>query len=184
MVFLDESCSQLMPLVRRSLAPRGQPAILYHSKKFRDKVSLLGALTISPLRARVGFYCSTVPLHSYDDHSVAWFLRQLLRHQRGKILLLWDRSPIHRGSEVQALLDAHPRLQIEPFPAYAPELNPVEGIWSYLKYSKLANHTAQDVVKLERLIRRELRLLERDQKLLKNICLGSDLPHLNRTLLI
>jgi transposase len=176
-------CSQLMPLVRRTLAPRGKPPILYHSQKFRDKVSLMGALTISPQRGRLGFYCSTVPNQSYDDHAVAWFLRQLLRHQRGKVLLMWDRSPIHRGPEVNALLVAHPRLKIKELPAYAPELNPVEVIWSYLKFGKLSNLTAQDVGELEEILNHELKKLERNQKLLKKLSLGSELTGLDRLLL-
>ena len=172
-----------MPLVRRTLAPRGKPPVLYHSKKFRDKVSLMGALTISPRRGSLGFYCSGVPNQSYDDHAVAWFLRQLLRHQRGKILLLWDRSPIHRGTEVRALLTAHPRLIIEELPAYAPELNPVEFIWSYLKYGKLSNLSVHGVEELAKVLHRELRLLKKDQKLLKQLSLGADLTGLDRMLL-
>lgn len=173
-----------MPLVRRTLAPRGKPPILYYSKKFRDKVSLMGALTISPRRGRVGFYCSTVPNQSYDDHAVAWFLRQLLRYQRGPILLVWDRSPIHRGPEVTALLAAHPRLKVEELPAYAPELNPVELIWSYLKFGKLSNLFAQDLIELEQVLQRELKKLERNQKLLKKLSLGAELTGLDRMLLI
>jgi len=183
-VFLDESCSQLMPLVRRTLAPRGKPPVLYYSKKFRDKVSLMGALTISPQRGRVGFYCSTIPNQSYDDHAVAWFLRQLLRHQRGRILIVWDRSPIHRGPQVTALLAAHPRLQVEEFPAYAPELNPVEVIWSYLKFGKLSNLFAQNLIELERVLQSELKRLERNQRLLKKLCRGAKLTGLDRMLLI
>ena len=181
---MDESCSQLMPLVRRTLAPRGKPPVLYYSKKFRDKVSLMGAFTILPRRGRVGFYCSTVPNQSYDDHAVAWFLRQLLRHQRGQILLVWDRSPIHRGPEVTALLAAHPRLKVKELPAYAPELNPVELVWSYLKFGKLSNLFAQDLIELEQVIQRELKKLERNQKLLKQLSLGAELTGLDRMLLI
>ena len=173
-----------MPLVRRTLAPRGKPPVLYYSKKFRDKVSLMGALTISPRRGRVGFYCSTVPNQSYDDHAVAWFLRQLLRHQRGQILLVWDRSPIHRGPEVKALLAAHPRLKVEELPAYAPELNPVELVWSYLKFGKHSNLFAQDLIELEQVLQRELKKLERNQKLLKRLSLGAELTGLDRMLLI
>jgi hypothetical protein len=183
MVFLDESCSQLMPLVRRTWAPRGKPCVLRHSKKLRDKLSLMGALTISPRRGQVGFYCSCLPQQSYDDHAVAWYLRQLLRHQRGKILLLWDRSPIHRGPKVKALLAAHPRLRIEELPAYAPELNPVEFIWSYLKYAKLANLNMADLEALLECLEKEIGLLHQDKAMLKQLCQGAKLKGLKRLLL-
>lgn len=172
-----------MPLVRRTLAPRGKPPILRHSKKFRDKISLMGALTISPRRGHLGFYCSCIPNQSYDDHAVAWFLRQLLRHQRGKIHLVWDRSPIHRGPEVNTLLATHPRLKIIELPAYAPELNPVEFIWSYLKYSRLANLALPNLNSLQKYLNKELRLLHQNQVMLKQLCKGTELTGLDRMLL-
>jgi hypothetical protein len=45
----------------------------------------------------------------------------------------------HKGPLIRELLARYPRLQLEPMPAYAPQLNPVEFIWSYLKYGRLAN---------------------------------------------
>jgi transposase len=48
---------------------------------------------------------------------------------RGKILVIWDGSPIHRSKETQVFLKigAAKRLYLEPLPCYAPDLNP-EGM--------------------------------------------------------
>jgi len=61
---------------------------------------------------------------------VADFLRALLRPLRGHVILRWDRSTIHRGPAIEAVCQTHPRLHLEEFPAYAPELNPTEQIWN------------------------------------------------------
>ena len=179
---MDEACSQLMPLVRRSLAPRGQTPLLLHSKRPNDKVSLMGALTLSPSRGRLGFYCSTLPKESFDDWSTAWFLKQLLRHQRGNVMVVWDRGPIHRGPEVRALLAKYPRLEIVELPAYAPELNPVEFVWSYLKYGRLSNLGAESVSALDQVLHDELDILRNDQHLLEQLWHRSLLPWPDRLL--
>jgi putative transposase len=53
--------------------------------------------------------------------------------------LIWDRLGAHLSKKVGLLLDQLPRLQVHLFPPYAPELNPVENLWSYWKLNPLAN---------------------------------------------
>ncbi len=69
------------------------------------------------------------------------FLRHLLRHIAGKLLVIWDGSPIHRAKVVKAFLaeGGVERLWLEQLSGYAPDLNPVEGIWQYLKRVRLGN---------------------------------------------
>src|SRR2546422_7652449 len=80
---------------------------------------------------------------SYTAAGVAGFLRVLLRKIKGPILLIWDGSPIHRGHEIKNFLKrgATKRLHLEQLPGYAPDLNPDEGIWNYLKRSE--EHTSE-----------------------------------------
>ena len=78
------------------------------------------------------------------------FLRHLLRHIAGKLLGIWDGSPIPRAKVVKAFLaeGGVQRLWWEPLPGYAPALHPVEGIWHYLKRVRLGNvccRTLQEV---------------------------------------
>jgi transposase len=57
-----------------------------------------------------------------------------------KATLVWDGLPAHRSHAMQAWLHTQRHwLVVERLPAYAPELNPVEGLWSWLKGSQLAN---------------------------------------------
>ncbi len=59
-------------------------------------------------------------------------LRRFLGGQ--KATLLWDGLPAHRSKAMQAFIASQRHwLVVERLPAYAPELNPVEGLWSNLK---------------------------------------------------
>jgi len=54
--------------------------------------------------------------------------------------LLWDGLPAHRSRAMRDWLNTQRRwLVVERLPAYAPELNPVEGLWSWLKGTQLAS---------------------------------------------
>jgi transposase len=72
---------------------------------------------------------------------VATFLRHLLGVIPEPLLVIWDGGPIHRGQPVKDLLAevGRDRLWVEQLPAYAPELNPDEGVWNYLKRVELRN---------------------------------------------
>ena len=87
---------------------------------------------------------------SYDSAAVVGFLRVLLRKLRGRIILIWDGSPIHRGQPVKDFLrrGASRRLHLEQLPSYAPDLNPDEGIWDYLKRVELATVCCRDLAEL------------------------------------
>lgn len=75
------------------------------------------------------------------------FLRYLLRHLRGPVIVVWDNSRTHRGAKVRDFLKSHRRLRLEAFPAHAPEFNPAEGIWSRAK-GTLANGRPDTVEEL------------------------------------
>jgi transposase len=130
-VFLDESGFLLIPPLQRTWAPRGQTPVLRHRYR-RDKLSVISAITVSPKRRRLGLY-----YQFYDDNvtqlDMAAFLRDLLRHLRQPVILLWDQAAQHKGDPIRAVCHDHPRLQLEYLPAYAPELNPDEFVWRQAK---------------------------------------------------
>ncbi|MBY0585641.1 transposase [bacterium] len=77
---------------------------------------------------------STIRLaRSYDGPRTTLFLGHLLRHLRGNVIVVWDRGSHHRAKVVRDLLAKHPRFTIDYLFPYAPELNPVEYLWSPLK---------------------------------------------------
>jgi hypothetical protein len=81
------------------------------------------------------------PPDAYDTDSLIGALGQL-RHFLGgqKATLVWDGLPAHRSKGMRAWLRCQRSwLVVEPLPGYAPELNPVEGLWASLKGVELAN---------------------------------------------
>ena len=55
------------------------------------------------------------------------------------VTVLWDNLGAHHAGELDAWGKGQPWLAVEYLPAYAPELNPVEGLWANLKDVELAN---------------------------------------------
>jgi putative transposase len=103
------------------------------------------------------------------------FLKHLLRHLRGPVVLLWDRGTIHRRKEVKQYILKHSRLQAEYFPAYAPEVNPSEYVWNQADHV-LANSAPEDLAELKGFLRNSTRRIRKSQKLLWSCIYASDLP--------
>jgi transposase len=179
---IDESGFLMMPLVRRSLAPRGQPLVLKHKAKHRQKVSVAAALTVSAVTGRPGLYFQTYPDSYVDAEKSARFVRQLLRHLRGPVIVVWDKGNMHKGPHIRKLLSDFPRLSLEPLPSYAPNLNAVEHLWSYGKYGKLSNYAPQDVPELNRRVTALLRSVENNRPLLHGFFDLAQLPFPERPL--
>jgi transposase len=176
LVFIDESGALLSPLVRRTLAPKGETPILEHPTKNREKVSLIAALTLSPQGRHLGFYFSTLVNDHFESFTVAWFVRELLRHLRGPVIVVWDRGNMHKGPEIRQLLADFPRLSLEFLPPYAPELNPVEQIWTHVKWNRLSNFAPHDSTELEQRLFEELHECRHDQDRLRSFWHASELP--------
>jgi transposase len=165
-VFLDESGLLMTPLLRRSWAPVGQTPILYQRTRSRQKVSMIAALSISPRRRRVGLYFSLLPNQNVTAVEVIAFLRQLRAHLGRSIIVIWDRLNAHRARLTNAYLCGQRAIRPEFLPPYAPELNPVEIVWSYMKLNPLANLAATDALELSQIADREARAIQDDQSLL------------------
>jgi putative transposase len=172
--FIDESGLLLSPLVRRTLAPKGQTPRLV-VRGHREKVSILGALTLSPQRGRRGLYFQTLAKHSFHGGHVARFLRHLLRHLRGRVLVVWDNWTGHKGPDVRRVLADHPRLTLESLPPYAPQLNPVEHLWSHLKWSALCNFAPANAAALNAAIVPKLTAAKSDKRLMASFWNGARL---------
>lgn len=126
----------LTPTVVRTWAPRGETPWLRHAQR-HDRISVISGISVSPKRRHVGLYYQWHH-HNIREREAVAFLRHLLRHLRGPVVLIWDNLGVHRGKLVQRLCRRVPRLRLEFLPAYAPELNPDEGVWRQTK-QRLAN---------------------------------------------
>lgn len=110
-----------------------------------------------------------------DAKEVIRFLKEIKRHLQGKKLLLFmDGLPAHRAKIVQNYIRSERSwLRVDRFPAYAPELNPIEYLWAMMKKTYLANLTPELSI-----IGRELKRCRRkmsDRRLLQGFLKASGL---------
>jgi hypothetical protein len=113
-----------------------------------DRLSVIGALSCSPRARRIGL---SFQLHDRNvrTEEVVQFLRELRRKLRRPLIVVWDRWRVHRAAATRLQQHAPGQFTFEWLPAYAPELNPVEAMWSYSKHCALANFVPDDVYELE-----------------------------------
>ena len=176
LVFEDETGFLLLPLVHRTLAPRGRTPVLRHRARHRDKVSVAAALTLSPSQGHVNLYYRTYPNACVNNVAYAKFLRGLLRHVPGPVVLVHDRGNMHKGNPVRDLCRDFPRLDLNMLPAYAPELNPPEHLWNFEKDKELANFVPHDVHELNGVVCDRLQRVKRDQQRLRTFFAATHLP--------
>jgi len=119
-VFEDEFGLSYAEPVSFTWAPKGKTPQLKRITKFRREISSMVGLTISGKIYKRHFE------GSIDTEKLLIGLEHLVRHIRGPFILIWDRSPTHRGKAVKAFLEKDPNIHVEYLPAYAPELNPEE----------------------------------------------------------
>jgi transposase len=137
-VFWDESGASLLPVTRRTWAPIGRTPVIRHHFKWK-RASMAAAICYGSRGggAQLAFHHQPV---AYDTDTLIGALGQLRRFLGGqKATLLWDGLPAHRSHAMRAWLRRQRSwLVVEPLPAYAPDLNPVEPLWSNLKGVELA----------------------------------------------
>jgi putative transposase len=175
LVFLDESGMLMAPNVRRSWAPRGQTPILRQRTRHYQKVSMISVLCVSPERDRVQLFFR---LHSDTNINTAMvieFLRYLSRELKNPVVMIWDRLQTHRSKEMSLFLAEATNIHTEFLPPYAPELNPVENVWGYLKNNPLANFAAYEIDALTDFTRHNGRSIQNRPSLLRSFIRHSPL---------
>jgi transposase len=137
----------------------------------RDHLSAISA--ISPEGQRY-FHCQD---HSLNSDDVVAFLEHLRREVPGRMVIIWDGSPIHRSRTIQEFLSqgASPRLHLERLPAYAPELNPDEGVWRQLTGVELRNLCCLNIPHRRREVRDAVTRVRRKPRLIQRVFRGARL---------
>ena len=160
LIFVDESGFSLIPTRVRTWAPRGVTPVVTHCYRWPKFSAISGVTTDRRLFIMVRRGTIATP-------QAIVFLRHLLRHIHGKIVLVWDNLNTHKSVAVRAFVAAHhERINIEYLPAYAPELNPDEGVWRYLKHVELGNFAPRNLGELKHALRRSVKKMQRRPNLI------------------
>jgi hypothetical protein len=94
LVWVDESGLYLLPAALRTYAPSGEAPVL-RVPLTRDHISGISAITPD------GQLLLAVQARAIRGPDVVRFLKHVLRHVPGPLLVLWDGSPIHRARAVK-----------------------------------------------------------------------------------
>ena len=155
----------LQPLLRRTWAPIGQTPILDQWDR-RDRTSVIAALALSPRRRRLRMFFQLLD-HNAKAEDFVWFLNDL-RLELGRTLhVVWDNLGAHRKAENFFRQIDWPWARFHRLPAYAPQLNPVEHVWSTSKWGPLAGAPPDGLDELNTSLNNELTRQATEQRILR-----------------
>jgi transposase len=160
LVFIDESgLSEKCP-VTTTWAPRGQTPVIQQSFTWKQMSAIAG---LSWWRFYFRFFAGAI-----KSAQIVEFLGALQRQIGKPLLIVWDGVGTHKSKLVRQWLDAqNGRIAMAFLPPYAPELNPVEAIWAYLKQHEIANLCPADLAEVSDFARRRLKSMQRRPRLVR-----------------
>lgn len=166
--FQDESGISLTPVMGKTWAPKGQTPVVKVTGK-RGGFCLTSA--ISP----AGKMVFRIEKEKVNARVHIEFLEQILKHHPNrKIIVIEDNARPHISKEVKEFTEQHKKkFAIYHIPSYAPELNPDEHVWQYLKGYQLKSHQAQDTKELKKLVKRKMQSIQRKKTLIHSFFIGT-----------
>ncbi|OSC67906.1 DDE endonuclease [Streptomyces sp. 4F] len=166
LVFEDEAGFSMTPPHAKTWSPRGRTPVVRVRGRSRRRISI-AALTCYKTghRSRLIYRPRRDDGNRYGRKSFSWRdYRDLLiaAHQQlgGPIVLVWDNLNVHKAAGLRKFAEARDWLTIYYLPPYAPDLNPVEGIWSLLRRGWLSNVAFSTPEHLDQRIQRGLRHIQ------------------------
>lgn len=142
MLYLDEVGFAMKGVRRHTWNTRGVTPLVTVRANW-EKLSTIGAITSG------GQFFQNTKIGSICSSDVIQFLEHVLRHVVGELVVVLDNAGIHRAKAVQAFVESRERLSLVYLPPYAPELNPIELVWAYVKRNVLGNFCASNLEALK-----------------------------------
>jgi putative transposase len=137
--FEDEAGQTLHPPKARTWGRRGHTPVVAVSGKGSGRVSIAGLVCVRPgYRSRL-IYRTRIhrgrkgERRSFAEADYAALLDAAHQQLGGPIVVIWDNLNTHRSAAMRELIAARDWLRVIRLPAYAPDLNPVEHVWSHIK---------------------------------------------------
>jgi hypothetical protein len=166
--------------VRRTWAPKGRTPVLRHPYRRGMQISMCALLAY---RHSDGDGEQVAAWMGFDLLEGAYDTRQFIRvldglgHQLGHqpVTVIWDNLGAHHAGDLQDWAATQPWLELAYLPSYAPELDPVEGLWANLKGCELANRCCADRKELIATAQVGSIRVRRDPELLRSFLAGTGL---------
>jgi DDE superfamily endonuclease len=179
LVFEDESGQGLRPPKGRTWGRRGATPVVRVTGGHNTRVSLAALIAVKPgqrprLVYRVHARRRGEKRKGFTETDYARLLDAAHAQLGGPLVVIWDNLNTHVSRAMTDLIAARDWLTVYRLPAYASELNPVEGVWSVLKRS-LANLVKRDIGQLTGLVKTRLRRMQYRAGLLEGFLAGTRL---------
>src|SRR6266498_3312023 len=160
--FLDEAGFQSDPPLGRTYGLKGKTPVVTTSGQ-RQSINV-----ISAVNPRGEFWAATYT-GKLDAESFVIFLKNFLRGRRGKLFLVVDGHPSHTAKTVQEFIkDMKGRLELHFLPPYAPDLNPDEFVWSYLKGSGVSKKPLKQNESMRQRVEEDLANIQHNRSLVRS----------------
>jgi len=171
--FLDETGFSSEPNLRRTYGLRGKTPVVKTSGQ-RQKVNVISAVSLQG-----AFWCQ-VYTHTLKQGDFIAFLKEFMSGQRGKVFLVLDSHPAHIANSVKEYVQStQGRLELHFLPPYAPDLNPDEFVWNYLKGTGVARKPLQKNESLKERVQADLDKLMKDHTLLRSFFRAESVVYVN-----
>lgn len=166
--FQDESGISLTPVMGRTWAPKGKTPVV-------EVTGNRGGMCVTSAISPVGKLIFRIEKGKVNADKHIDFLKNIIRHHPyRKIIIIEDKAPPHRAKKVDVFVEQNSkRLAIYRIPSYAPELNPDEHVWEYLKAYQLKAHQAQTTDELKKIVKRKMIGMQRKNGLIASFFIGS-----------
>jgi transposase len=163
--FEDEAGQTLRPPKVRTWGRRGRTPVIDVSGKGSGRVSIAGLVCIKPDHRSRLIYRTIIhrgrkgERRSFAEADYIALLDAAHQQLGGPIVLVWDNLNTHVSAVMRELIAARNWLHVIRLPAYAPDLNPAEGVWSHLKRS-IGNLAVRGVDHLQAVIKNRLKRIQ------------------------
>jgi transposase len=160
--FLDEAGFQSDPPLGRTYGLKGKTPVVTTSGQ-RQSLNV-----ISAVNARGEFWAATYT-GKLDAEAFVVFLQNFVKGRTGKVFLVVDGHPAHKAKVVKSYVQSlEGRLELHFLPPYAPDLNPDEFVWSYMKTNGVSKKPLKQNESLRKRIEEDLNAIKRDRRLVQS----------------
>jgi transposase len=171
--FWDESGFRADVVQGRTWGVRGQTPVIRVPGQ-RQSVSAASAVT-----AKGGFWFATYKGGMSAELFIE-MLKALIHRRRKPLLLILDSLPAHKAKIVKEYVaSTDGKLELHFLPGYAPELNPDELVWSYMKRTGAARSPLAKGESLHDRIDAELLEIKRNSALVRSFFKAEDVSYIS-----
>ena len=160
--FWDESGFRSEAVQGKTWGVKGQTPIIIVPGK-RQSVSAASAVN-----AKGGFWCATYKGGMNAELFIA-LLKAMMFRRKKPVLLILDSLPAHKAKIVKDYVaSTEGKLEFHFLPGYAPELNPDEMVWNYMKRTGTARKPLAKGESLHNRIDVELQQIQKNRALVRS----------------